>query len=362
MSVQVSRTLNECIQEMPSQFGASGVRLTFVAILISGICGFVGSALARALLDRRPDRQIFGFDNFSLPGSHINSSALQELGIKVFHADARQASDIENLPQADWIIDAAANPSVLAGLDGRSSMRQVVENNLLATVNLLEYARRHQAGFILLSSSRVYSIPQLQTIPLRTFDEAFAFDDEVDAPVGVSSSGIAETFSTAAPISLYGSTKLSSEILALEYGESCDFPVWIDRCGVIAGAGQFGRADQGIFAFWINAYLRRQPLKYVGYGGTGHQVRDCIHPTDLASLIEIQMASTKVQGRSPIYNIGGGVSNAMSLRQLSKWCGSLGAHDVASVSEERAYDVPWVIMDGRRRKRWNSNVRWEWRY
>ena len=214
-------------------------------------------------------------------------------------------------------------------------------------MNLLEYARRHQAGFILLSSSRVYSIPQLQNIPLRTFDEAFAFNDEVDAPVGASSSGIAETFSTAAPISLYGSTKLSSEILALEYGESGDFPVWIDRCGVIAGAGQFGRADQGIFAFWINAYLRRQPLKYVGYGGTGHQVRDCIHPTDLASLIEMQMASAKVPGRPPVYNIGGGVSNAMSLRQLSKWCADrFGPHEVASTSEDRAYDVPWVVMDG----------------
>ena len=36
--------------------------------------------------------------------------------------------------------------------------------------------------------------------------------------------------------------------LILEYGECFGFPVWINRCGVLAGAGQFGKADQGIFS------------------------------------------------------------------------------------------------------------------
>ncbi len=55
---------------------------------------------------------------------------------------------------------------------------------------------------------------------------------------------------------MYGSTKLASEIVALEYGEAFGFPVWINRCGVLAGAGQFGTPDQGIFSYWINAHLR----------------------------------------------------------------------------------------------------------
>jgi len=57
--------------------------------------------------------------------------------------------------------------------------------------------------------------------------------------------------STQAPISLYGSTKLACEVLALECGEAFGFPVWVNRCGVLAGAGQFGTPDQGIFAFWV---------------------------------------------------------------------------------------------------------------
>jgi CDP-paratose 2-epimerase len=62
-----------------------------------------------------------------------------------------------------------------------------------------------------------------------------------------------------------------------------DFPVHVNRCGVLAGAGQFGKADQGIFAFWVHSYRNKRPLKFIGFDGAGHQVRDCLHPSDLAS-------------------------------------------------------------------------------
>ena len=101
-------------------------------------------------------------------------------------------------------------------------------------------------------------------------------------------------FSTAAPVSLYGSTKLASEVVALEYGAAFDFPVWINRCGVLAGAGQFGTPEQGIFAYWVNAHLRRRPLRYIGFDGTGYQVRDAFHPRDLAALLVAQMRTARV--------------------------------------------------------------------
>jgi hypothetical protein len=64
---------------------------------------------------------------------------------------------------------------------------------------------------------------------------------------GFSDAGIAEDFSIDPPVSPYGSTKRASETLALEYGAAFGFPVWINRCGVLADAGQFGTAEQGIF-------------------------------------------------------------------------------------------------------------------
>lgn len=127
-------------------------------VLITGICGFVGSKVARHLLEAEPGLTIYGLDNLIRLGSELNRNELLKLGVKVFHGDIRIQSDFETLPEVDWLIDAAANPSVLAGVDGRTSSRQLMEHNLLGTVNILEFCKRHRAGFILLSTSRVYSV------------------------------------------------------------------------------------------------------------------------------------------------------------------------------------------------------------
>ena len=326
-------------------------------ILISGACGFVGSNLARGLLENVAGREIIGLDNLSRPGSHLNLEPLRKQGVVVRHADLRCASDLEGLPDVDWIIDAAANPSVLAGVDGTTSSRQLLEHNLSGTINLLELAKRSRAGFTLLSTSRVYSVKALSEIPVVADEnDAFGPDLAVPLPEGVSDRGIAESFSTTAPVSLYGASKLASETIALEYGDAFDFPVWINRCGVLAGAGQFGHAEQGIFSFWINAYLRRQPLKYIGFDGAGHQCRDCFHPRDLLPLLEKQFALRDSE-KPRIINLGGGPGNAMSLAQLSRWCEArFGAHPVATEATPRPFDVPWLVMDSRL-----AEKNWQWR-
>lgn len=322
-------------------------------LLITGICGFVGSTLARAWLEAEPGLVIYGMDNFIRPGSEHNRIALQKLGIRLVHGDIRMASDFDAIPAVDWVIDAAANASVLAGVDGQASSRQLIEHNLLGTVNLLEYCKRIGAGFILLSTSRVYSIEPLANIAVTPVELAFRLSPGQQLPPGLSEAGVKETFSTAPPISLYGSTKLASEVLALEYGETFDFPVWINRCGVLAGAGQFGKADQGIFSFWINSWLRRRPLKYIGFGGKGYQVRDCLHPRDLVPLLRKQTVAGHVRCR--LINIGGGESHAMSLSELSAWCsGRFGTHTVAGDIQDRRFDIPWMIMDSSlAREVWN---------
>ncbi|HXK08898.1 MAG TPA: NAD-dependent epimerase/dehydratase family protein [Vicinamibacteria bacterium] len=314
-------------------------------ILVAGACGFVGSTLARAWVEAGSGHSLVGIDSFARPGSEVNRLALREMGIEVRHADLRFASDLEGLPDVDAVVDAAGNPCVLAGVDGRTSSRQLVEHNLLGTVNLLELCRRRRAAFVLLSTSRVYSIRPLAGLPTRVRDGAFEPDPSASLPAGVSPSGIAESFPTAPPVSLYGSTKAASEHLALEYGETYSFPVWVDRCGILAGGGQFGRPDQGIFAFWVNAWLRRRPLTYTGFGGSGHQVRDCLHPADLVPLIDRQLAS--VEGSKPrTVNVSGGQASALSLRQLSEWCRErLFDREVAADARPRPFDLPWVVLD-----------------
>jgi len=324
-------------------------------LLISGICGFVGSTLARELLAR--GHEVTGFDNYIRPGSETNREPLQKLGAKVITADLRDTAAMDALPAADFVVDAAANPSVLAGVDGKTSSRELIDHNLVGTVNMLEYCKQHRAGFILLSTSRVYSIPPLANLAVEPVANAFQPASSTKLPAGLTAAGVDETFSTQAPVSLYGSTKLASEALALEYGETFNLPVFINRCGVLAGAGQFGRADQGIFAYWLNSYLRRRPLKYIGFGGNGYQVRDCLHPRDLLPLLEKQFSSPKLTVDDRIINCSGGATSARSLRLLSNWCAAkYGPHPVATDNTPRPFDIPWMILDSAKAARI-----WGWR-
>jgi len=312
-------------------------------ILISGVCGFAGSHIARYLLESREGLSIVGVDSLVRAGSELNRLELKRLGVSVIHGDVRMASDIDALPPVDWVIDGAAQPSVLAGRDGNTSARQLLEHNLLGTINLLEYCRACNAGLILLSTSRVYSIPALAKLPMRIESSAFVLDDAENRPVEVGQDGVTERFSTEAPISLYGATKLASERLAQEYGEGFQIPLWINRCGVLAGSGQFGTSEQGIFSFWIHAHRAKRPLRYLGFGGKGLQVRDALHPRDLAALVDFQMCT---RAKGDVLNVSGGRDNSMSLAQLTAWCdGRFAPHRPATDGSDRPYDVPWIVLD-----------------
>ena len=326
-------------------------------LLLTGACGFAGSSLIRGLLEQIPGIEIWGVDNFIRPGSELNRTLLKQLGVKLIHGDIRSAADVETWPSVDWVIDAAANPSVLAGTDGRVSSRQLIEHNLLGTVNILEFCKRTRAGFILASTSRVYSIEPLAALKVENRRNAFHPVLSGTQVPGLTENGVSERFPTTPPVSLYGASKAASEQLALEYGEIFGFPVWINRCGVLAGAGQFGRPDQGIFTFWINSYLRRKPMKYIGFGGTGHQVRDCLHPRDLAPVFARQMSASGFDGRQRVQNLSGGTGNSMSLAQLSEWCaGRFGFHEIIPDPTPRAFDVPWLVLDSKL-----AADRWGWK-
>ncbi len=315
-------------------------------VVVAGACGFAGSTIARQLRTERSGLEIVGIDNFIRPGSELNRQQLAAEGIRVTHADVRVREDLDGLARPDWIIDASANPSVLAGTAASdTSSRLLMQHNLSGTINLLELARAHAAGFILLSTSRVYSIAPLAALKLSVDRDAFTPVAAQPWPVGMTASGVSELGSTAAPVSLYGATKVCSEALALEYGAAFQFPVWINRLGVLAGAGQFGRADQGIFSFWVHSCAARRPVSFIGFGGHGHQVRDCLHPKDLAGVLLKQMQSSP-NATTAVTNLSGGVAASMSLRQLHSWCESrYGALPVASQPGTRPFDVPWLVLD-----------------
>jgi CDP-paratose 2-epimerase len=166
---------------------------------------------------------------------------------------------------------------------------------------------------------------------------------------GVSVHGIAEAFPMEGPRSLYGATKLCSELLIHEYAEMYGVRFIINRCGVIAGPWQMGKVDQGVFALWVAHHYFGRELSYIGWGGHGKQVRDLLHVADLAELIAAQLGRFDGLAGST-FNVGGGPSSSLSLLETTALCREITGHTVPirRIAENRPADLKIYIADTRR--------------
>jgi len=313
-------------------------------ILVTGGAGFVGSSLAERL--SALGRDVTVMDNLMRKGSELNVKRLEKAGIQFVRGDIRYEKDWEELPAFDLIVDCAAEPSVHAG--ATSSPMLVIETNLNGTVMALEKARRDHSAFLFLSTSRVYSIPDLCGIALEKRGERFEIKAAQSVP-GISPKGIAENFPCLAYRSFYGTTKLASEQLIQEYAAFYGMKAMINRCGVIAGPYQMGKVDQGVTALWVARHIYNKPLKYIGFGGQGHQVRDVLHPSDLFDLIQRQMSRVS-EWDAQIFNVGGGPDISFSLSELTQICREVTGNTIVieSVPETAAVDIPLYISDNSR--------------
>lgn len=309
---------------------------------MTGGAGFVGSRVALDFVERGAD--VVALDNLRRRGGETNLPRLAEAGVRFHHGDVRQPADLEDLPgDFDVVVDAAAEPSVLAGLDG--SPRYVIDANLLGTVNLLEFCRRRAEALLFLSTSRVYSMEPLRGLAYREGATRFELEAAQAVP-GVGPEGISEAFPTDTARSLYGTSKLASEMLVQEYGALYGLRAVITRFGVITGAGQFGKAEQGVFAMWAANHVLDLPLRYIGFGGEGKQVRDLLHPSDLLALLHLQLeAIDRCSGRT--FNAGGGRAISVSLLELTDLCRAASGREVAIGSDPRTspVDVPLYLTD-----------------
>ena len=259
-------------------------------ILITGGCGFVGSSLAISFKESHPNYKIYSLDNLKRQGSELNIKRLKEKEIDFIHGDVRNKEDFESLPNIDVLIDCAAEPSVLSGIN--SSPDYLINTNLIGTINCLNFAKKNKAKFIFLSTSRVYPIKNLNKIKYNDLENRFAISNNQTLK-GVSSSGINENFGIDGARSFYGASKLSSELIIQEYNEFYGLKSIINRCGVLTGPWQMGKVDQGVVVLWIAKHFWKKELNYIGFGGNGKQVRDILHIEDLFNLLDIQINNFK---------------------------------------------------------------------
>jgi CDP-paratose 2-epimerase len=311
-------------------------------VLITGGAGFVGGNLAVALAGRHPDWEIVALDNLMRRGSELNLSRLKGAGVTFTHGDVREPSDLAAVGDFDAMVECSAEPSVLAGFADTSYS---VQTNLIGAFNCLELARAQEAFLVFLSTSRVYPVaPQLQ-LELEEAETRFELSD-AQPVAGASREGVSEDFPIAGARTLYGATKLAGELLIEEYADAFGLRAVTNRCGVIAGPWQMGKVDQGVFSWWLLSHQFGRSLSYIGYGGSGKQVRDLLHVDDLIDLVDLQLVEPE-SWSGVTANVGGGRECSLSLLETTALCRELTGNEVeiGVEPENRPGDVPVYLSD-----------------
>ena len=308
-------------------------------ILITGGCGFVGSNIAIYLKKKIKKVKISSLDNLIRKGSTINRNRLKKYNIQNYNINIEKFDKIKFLPKYDLIIDCCAEPAIEAS---KKDPDRVFNTNLIGTFNILTKCAEDKTNIIFLSSSRVYSISKLKNLLKK---------NNLSKPIKLNKQ-IDDTFDTKSASSLYGFTKLSSEKLIKEFFFMTNLKYIINRFGVIAGPWQFGKQDQGFIPLWIARHLFKKKLSYIGFGGNGNQVRDVLHIDDVCKIIYIQIRKlSKINNIT--FNIGGGLKNSISLKDLTSKCQKLTKNKIkiGKISKTSIFDIPYYITDNSKIKK-----------
>lgn len=315
--------------------------IQFRKILVTGGAGFVGANVAIALKERSADLAITCLDNLRRRGSELNVPRLRSAGITFIHGDIRCPEDLDTL-DFDLLIECSAEPSVLAGYDNPAYM---IRTNLDGAINCLELCRRSRAAFFFISTSRVYPLNHLLGIKLSEGLTRFIPLERQDFP-GISTRGVSEEFPLDGTRSLYGASKYCVENLAAEYQAAFGVRCLINRCGILTGPWQMGKVDQGLIALWLMRHYFGEPLEYIGFEGSGKQVRDFLDIDDFCNLLWRELSNfDALQGQ--IFNVGGGPERSVSLRELTELARQATGNRIAIQPnpESRPGDIPYFVTD-----------------
>lgn len=278
--------------------------LSFRSALIFGGAGFIGSNWASHLL-RTSDTRVHIFDNLSRQGVHRNLELLRREcddpeRLKITVSDVRDAAAVSKAIQsATEIYHFAAQVAVTSSV---ADPRRDFEVNALGTFNILEAARKcgRQPFILFTSTNKVYGNLSEKQLVL-TGKRYCALENK-----GVNESQPLDLYSP------YGCSKGTADQYVHDYSRMFALPTVVFRMSCIAGPRQFGNEDQGWVAHFLYSALEGKRLTIYG---DGRQVRDvlCVH--DLVRAFEkVRAQIEKTAGQ--IYNVGGGVENSVSLREV----------------------------------------------
>jgi len=238
---------------------------------ITGGAGFIGSNLADRLIDRGVDVAIL--DDFSTGRREFLAERALRAGARLIEGDALDAASLERaFDGCDWIFHLQANADLRRGLE---HPRRDLEQNTMATSNVLEAMRARGVGRIVFSSSgSVYGEPRV-------------FPTPEDAPFPIQTS-------------LYGASKLAGEALIGAYANGFGFTGVI--CRFVSVLGE--RYTHGhVFDFY--RALKRDPAR-LQVLGDGRQEKSYLYVQDCVSAIlaAVERHETDAEPGAHIYNLG----------------------------------------------------------
>jgi len=314
-------------------------------VLVTGAGGLIGSEVVLFFIQK--GMEVVGIDNnmrqvfFGEKGDttwNISKLEKENANFKNYNIDIRDRNTIAEFIldiQPDAIVHTAAQPSH----DLAASMPfEDFDVNAVGTLNLLEATRRYNTSvpFVHLSTNKVYG-DNPNFLNLTESETRFDYADSSYL------NGINESFSIdQCKHSLFGASKVASDILVQEYGRYFNMPTCCLRGGCLTGPNHSGVELHGFLSYLIKCNV--QEIEYKIYGYKGKQVRDNIHSFDVARFIDLFIQTPKV---AAVYNIGGGRENSISILEAFKLIESISNKPMkyTYVDENRIGDHICYISD-----------------
>ena len=242
-------------------------------VLVTGGAGFVGSHIARSLVD---DNEVRVLDDLS-GGDRANVPR----GAELFEGD---------LLDGDLLAAATADVDLVFHQAGLVSVPESVERpvesnrvNVAGTLAVLEAAREADARVVLASSVAIYGDPD--SVPIAESDPK-------------------------EPTSPYATDKLAVDHYARVYADLYDLETVALRYFNVYGPGQSGGAYAGVVRAFLDRVESGEPL---AVDGDGTQTRDFVHVDDV---VRANLAAATTPHVGEAFNVGTG--DSVSIRELAE--------------------------------------------
>jgi UDP-glucose 4-epimerase len=276
-------------------------------VLVTGGAGFIGSSLVDKLM--LLDYRVKVIDNLSSGRKENINYHLNRDSFEFIEADLLKEDISQYFEGVDEVWHLAANPNVKSGL---SNTKDMIDQNILVTYNVLEAMRKNNVKKInFTSSSVVYGEAKIVPTP--------------------------EDYAPSMPISLYGASKLASEALISAYSSSFGIKGTIFRLANVVGP----RSDHGVIHdFIMKLGENKNTLKILG---DGNQKKSYIYVDDC---VEAMVLASNSEKDVDVFNVGS--NDYISVKEIAETVSkAMGLQPVFEFgSEDRGWkgDVPVMLL------------------